>query len=102
MAKLGLLFIAVFCIVQLTSAARVPRENTETTTESFSDKVAAGLNIAEQQLKSLFTKENADKAAQAISTGANSAYKSAQTAFDELTTGLKQFSDDLQKEQKKD
>lgn len=49
-----------FDSLQLTLAARVPRETVETTTASFSDKVAAGLNVAEQQIKSLFTKENAD------------------------------------------
>lgn len=45
---------------------------------------------------------NSQKAAEAISTGAKDAYKSAQSVFDELTAGLKKFSEDLQKDQKKD
>ncbi|EAA03168.2 uncharacterized protein LOC120896800 [Anopheles arabiensis] len=49
MAKLGLLFIVIFCIVQITLAARLRR-----------DVVEEGVQTLKKTISDTFTKENVD------------------------------------------
>ncbi|KFB40563.1 hypothetical protein ZHAS_00008080 [Anopheles sinensis] len=49
MAKLGLVFIVIFCIIQFTFAARLRR-----------DAIEEGLDSLKQKVSETFTKENVD------------------------------------------
>jgi len=64
MAKLGLLFIAIFCIVQIAIASRIPRDADTPTTPLYDvvkDKVLEGVESAKKGFSNIFNQENADK-----------------------------------------
>ncbi|XP_055306460.1 uncharacterized protein LOC129570770 [Sitodiplosis mosellana] len=74
MAKIALLFIAAFCVVQLSLAARVSRESaTETTTESLADQINNRLDELKKKAQTYFTKEKTDVAINTISENFKSA-----------------------------
>ncbi|XP_055296495.1 uncharacterized protein LOC129565534 [Sitodiplosis mosellana] len=86
MAKLGLLFVAVFCVVQISLAARLPRETEEgnSTEASFFDKVKGSFGQLSDSISKTFTKENADKIVKSVSDGAEEFGNKAKETYQEL------------------
>uniref|UniRef100_A0A336LZ05 CSON008485 protein n=1 Tax=Culicoides sonorensis TaxID=179676 RepID=A0A336LZ05_CULSO len=78
MAKFTLLFVVIFCIVQIALCARVKREDEATTpgtldkigeslnVDKLGEKLNTGLDATKQAFESTFTKENAEKVGTAL------------------------------------
>jgi len=105
MAKLGLLVIAVFCVVQISLAARLPRdapvEPSTSSLDKLKDSTVEGFQKIRAEVEKTLTKENLNTVWDNIQAGFGEASKKFSEISTDISKSVQSSIADLNKETEK-